>query len=370
MTQHKDYTMKSLRFTPRSELSDYEWIHEGRNWKRPDIDKETMTRLLERSTLQGLLRVGAFLFFLLGSAAATLIVAQYSLWLAIPLLYVYYFFFGFWVAIGHELQHSTVFSRSANWLNEILFYTVQTLMWNSPTYARKSHQLHHRYTMVRGVDPETDWPEVITTKFVKSVLLSSFSQILVIGAPKALYRDIALQVKRIAGHKDRMMTNHCSDKDNRTIRRESLAILLVQMGVVALAIIFHRWELLLFITIAWQIGSPIEGLWHNTEHIARLYNVNDQRLCTRSVKVGPLIHLIYWGLDDHVDHHIFPVIPSRNLPRLHKILQPDLPEPPGLIACWREMFAVAQEKDSRPQNEYVPYEPILTQSATNLKHRA
>ena len=84
MTQHKDYTMKSLTFTPRSELSDFEWVHEGRNWKRPDMDKEAMNQLLERSTLQGLLRVGAFLFLLLGSAAATLIVAQHNLWLAIP----------------------------------------------------------------------------------------------------------------------------------------------------------------------------------------------------------------------------------------------------------------------------------------------
>jgi len=64
--------------------------------------------------------------------------------------------------------------------------------------------------------------------------------------------------------------------------------------------------------------------------------------------------LIYWGLDDHVDHHIFPAVPSRNLPRLHRLLHADLPEPLGLLACWREMFEIAREKDHRPENEYVP----------------
>ncbi len=30
------------------------------------------------------------------------------------------------------------------------------LLWNSPRYARSSHMLHHRCTMVRGMDPECD----------------------------------------------------------------------------------------------------------------------------------------------------------------------------------------------------------------------
>ena len=85
-----------------------------------------------------------------------------------------------------------------------------------------------------------------------------------------------------------------------------------------------------------------------------MVNVNDQRLCTRSVRVGPLVHLIYWGLDDHVDHHQFPAVPSRNLPKLHKILKKDLAEPKSMIACWREMFAIACEKDHHPESEYIP----------------
>lgn len=69
---------------------------------------------------------------------------------------------------------------------------------------------------------------------------------------------------------------------------------------------------------------------------------------------GRRVRIIYWGLDDHVDHHLFPTVPSCNLPRLHKLPHADLPQPRGLVACWREMFAIAREKDARPQNEFVP----------------
>ncbi len=345
----------NLEFTPREELSEFEWNAEGRNWKRMGIDKDVIKNLSERSTRNGLWRVGLFVSFLAVTAAATLWAAQYSLWLAVIPLYGYYFFYGFWVAIGHELQHRTVFAKNFDWFSEPFFHLVQTLMWNSPTYARKSHQLHHRCTMVRGIDPETNWPEVFDTKFVRSMLLYVVNSLLLFGAVKNLFDAIRMQVNRALGKKDQMMSDHCSEKEIAAIRRESVGILLFHLAVVAIAVIFRRWELLAFITIAWQIGGPIETLWHHTEHITRLYNVNDQRLCTRSVKVGPLVHLLYWGLDDHVDHHIYPTIPSRNLPKLHKLLQDDLPEPMSLVECWREMFAIAKEKDARPNNEFVAY---------------
>jgi fatty acid desaturase len=77
------------------------------------------------------------------------------------------------------------------------------------------------------------------------------------------------------------------------------------------------------------------------------------------VKVGPVLRLLYGGLDDHVDHHVYPWIPSRNLPKLHRLMKENLPEPRGMIDCWREMFAIAREKDLRSDHEYVPCPEVL-----------
>ncbi len=354
--------MPSTRFAARDELAACEWDNQRKDWKRPKVDKEVLKKLSERSTLNGLVRIAWFVFLLTASAVAAVYVSRINPWLAIPVLYVYWFFYGFWVAIGHELQHGTVFAPRADWLNEAFLYFVQTIMWNSPTYARISHRLHHRYTMVRGVDPETDWPEVITTRWLRGFLLNLVFRILVVGALVELVRSIKTQVERAAGKKDRMMRDHCTPKDIRAIRLESLAILLVHMAVAAAAILFQVWELLLFVTLAWHIGSPMEILWHATKHIGRPYNVNDHRLNTRSVRVSGFIKLIFWGLDDHVDHHLYPVVPSRNLPKLHKLLEKELPDPDNIFGCWAEMFEIAREKDSDPQREFLSVEvrPSLT----------
>ena len=345
--------MTTARFATREQLAGFEWDNQRKDWKRPPVNREILKELSRRSTLDGALRTLWFLFLLAVPAVAVFFLGRISPWLAIPALYLYYFFYGFWVAIGHELQHRTVFAESADWFSEILFFLVQTIMWNSPTYARISHKLHHRYTMVRGVDPETDWPEVITTKWLRWFLIKLALQVLVAGAVVALYVSVRTQVLRAAGVRDRMMRDHCSDAEISAIRRESLAILLLHVAVATAAVLFHVWPLLALVTLAWQIGSPIEILWHATKHIARPYNVNDHRLNTRSIRVSWFVRTFFWGLDDHVDHHLYPVVPSRNLKKLHRILEKDLPDPDTIFGCWAEMFEISREKDRDPRAEFV-----------------
>ncbi len=345
--------MSNATFATRGEMAEYEWDNQRKDWKRPKVDREVLKALSERSTINGLARIAYFVLLLTASAVATVYVSHINLWLALPVLYVYYFLYGFWVAILHELQHKTVFGERADWLNEVFAFLTQTIAWNSPTYARISHRLHHRYTMVRGVDPETDWPEVITTRWLRRFLLYLVLRILVVGALIELAKAVWLQVERIAGKRDRMMRDHCSESDIAAIRWESLAILLVHAAVAAAAIVFHVWWLLAFFTLAWQIGSPMEILWHATKHIGRPYNVNDHRLNTRSIHVSGFIKSIFWGLDDHVDHHLFPVVPSRNLPKLHRILEKDLPDPDNIFGCWAEMFEISKEKDRDPKKEFI-----------------
>jgi fatty acid desaturase len=349
-----------LTFTDRSELKPFEWAETENFVTRVPFDRDVVRQLSQRSNWKGLVKVILYFALLIGAGAAFLAVAQRNVWLSIPLLYFYWMLYGFLVAPGHELQHKIVFAKSWEPLSEVVFFLVQTLMWNSPRYARISHMLHHRCTMVRNVDPETDWPEVVTTPWLRRFFIRDvLSNILVIGVVRSLPRDVMTQVRRIAGRKDRMMRDHCDDADIRRIRLESLWILSFHVAVAAVAIAFQWWALILMITIAWQVGAPIEGLWHHTEHIGRMVNVNDQRLCTRSIKVGPFIKFIYFGLDDHVDHHLFPPVPSYNLPTLHELLKDELPEPRTMLGCWKEMFAIAREKTEHPRHEYVPTDRVF-----------
>jgi fatty acid desaturase len=348
-----------LAFKPRQQLADFEWELTQSFKNRVDLDRETIRTLSERSNLHGLLRVALFSAALVLLAWGSITAASLHGALAILPLYGYWFLYGFLVALGHELQHKMVFRSTWEPFSEIIYFLVQVCMWNSPRYARISHRLHHRFTMVRGIDPETDWPAVITSAWLRRYLRGTLSSIFVVGVPRKLAGDIRIQIARIIGKKDRMMRDHCSEKDCRRIRMESAAILAIHVGVVAASLWFWTpWPVLL-VTVAWQIGSAMESLWHSTEHIGRIYDVNDQRLATRSVRVSPLIRLLYGGLDDHVDHHLFPSVPSMNLPKLHQALSRDLAPPLSMIGCWREMFAIAREKDVRADSEFVPV-PVIS----------
>ena len=345
----------NLQFTDRQELSACEWKAQTEDWRRPALDRDLLKRLSERSNAKGLLRTGIYVALLVGSGlAAAWVGNRFSWWWSIPFFYLYFFFFGFIVTLAHELQHKILFAKSLDWLNEVLFYIVQILMWNGPTYARLSHRLHHRYTMVRGEDPETDWPAVITSKWLRQFLLKQVFRLLLVYAVIDMIRAAASLIKQVTGKLNPIMDKRCSAKNRQAIRIDALIILLVHLAVLILTIVLQKWELIFFITLPWHIGVGMEILWHNTEHIGRLYNVNDQRLATRSIRVGPFIRMIYGGLDDHVDHHEFPIVPSYNLPSLHQALKENLAAPRTVFGCWAEMIAIAREKDSNPDHEYVP----------------
>jgi len=345
--------MTAAKFITRDELGDFQWDNVKKDWRRPTVDGKVLKELSERSTADGVFRLLYFMLLLAVCAVGAVYLRRIHILLAIPAVYAYYFLYGFWVAIVHELQHRTIFGKHATVLNEVTLFFVQVIMWNCPRYARIAHRLHHRYTMIRGMDPEQDWPDVITSKWLRGHLFYLISRILIFGSVYQFVVDVWLQVKRVLGIKDWVMRDHCTKKDIRAIQLQSLAILLIHAAIVAVAIIFRKWELIVFFTVAWQIGAGIELIWHQTEHIGRPYNVNDHRLNTRSVKVSWFIHTIFWGLDDHVEHHLYPIVPSRNLPKLRKLIKDDLPEPKTVIGNWREMFEIARRKDQDEKTEFV-----------------
>ena len=88
----------------------------------------------------------------------------------------------------------------------------------------------------------------------------------------------------------------------------------------------------------------------------RLWRDRDAFPCFIRISIIATVTLIFWGLDDHVDHHLYPVVPSRNLPKLHRILEKDLPDPENVFGCWTEMFEISREKDRDPEREFVSVE--------------
>jgi fatty acid desaturase len=55
--------------------------------------------------------------------------------------------------------------------------------------------------------------------------------------------------------------------------------------------------------------------------------------------MNPVSRFIYWNMNYHVEHHMFPMVPYHALPQLHAMIKHDLPAPnPSMWSGYREMM--------------------------------
>ena len=93
------------------------------------------------------------------------------------------------------------------------------------------------------------------------------------------------------------------------------------------------------------IGLPsFYGAWLHiitglTQHAGLAEDVLDHRLNCRTVYMNPIIRFLYWNMNYHVEHHMFPMVPYHALPDLHAEMKDDTPTPyPSILAAYREII--------------------------------
>ena len=132
--------------------------------------------------------------------------------------------------------------------------------------------------------------------------------------------------------------------------RVHLAIYAVTIG---LAIGFGTWLPVVLIG-----GPPLYGrymlqVYGFTQHAGMGENVLDHRLNTRTVKMCVLNRFLYWNMNYHVEHHMFPMVPYYRLPELHEEIKHDCaPVYPSLWAAYKEIIP-AVLRQLRDQEYYV-----------------
>ena len=58
---------------------------------------------------------------------------------------------------------------------------------------------------------------------------------------------------------------------------------------------------------------------------------------------------LYWNMNYHLEHHMFPLVPYHQLPRLHTIVKDDCPAPyRSLTAAYREIVPAVLRQISDP----------------------
>ena len=106
----------------------------------------------------------------------------------------------------------------------------------------------------------------------------------------------------------------------------------IYVATIVAALVLRSWLPLML------IGLPrLYGCWHMVlvgllQHGGLADNVIDHRLNSRTVYMNPLSRFVYWNMNYHVEHHMFPMVPFHALPRLHELIKHDLP-PPNPSIC-------------------------------------
>jgi fatty acid desaturase len=72
------------------------------------------------------------------------------------------------------------------------------------------------------------------------------------------------------------------------------------------SIYFQSWLPVLFIVLPNFYGKTLVMLMGLTQHAGLQEDVKDHRLTTRTVYLNPIFSFLYWHMEYHVEHHMFP----------------------------------------------------------------
>ena len=117
------------------------------------------------------------------------------------------------------------------------------------------------------------------------------------------------------------------------------------LGHALLAVLFiatGHWFLIVIVNLGGQYCGWLGFLTGTPQHYGLSANVPDHRLSCRTYTCSWLPAFLYWNMQHHIEHHMFPAVPFYNLPKLRKSHSSnDMPSPrrmgcgPPGKNCWR-----------------------------------
>lgn len=293
------------------------------SWYRTQLAPGMLATLSGRSDLRGWLQAGGHVLLLLATGALTMALFRHGHpLLALPALLLHGGCYGFlgWAGAGHELSHRTVF-RSRR-LNDAFLALFAFLSWNNPVYFRASHARHHQKTVHADADFEVRLPQ--TTQRADWLWAVTLDVPALVRAVRIVIENACDIVKGPAGRQ--MFADRASPARRELVRTARLTL----AGHALLAVAFVAtgcWELLLLVTFAPFIGDWPVKLLALAQHYGMEPDVDDFRRNSRTVLLHPACAWLYWQMNYHIEHHMYPAVPFHQLRRLREAIAHDLPTP-------------------------------------------
>ena len=312
----------------------------GGDWFRSEVPRKRLKELMRRSDYPAIrdtaIWAGLMIMF------AGLGIALWGSWWAVP------FFLAYGVLYGstsdsrwHESGHGTAFK--SRWLDEGLYQLASFMIMRDPTVWRWSHTRHHTDTLILGRDPEI---AAMRPARLARLLANFFG---LVDVPLAFRLMFLHAFGRLTAEEADFVPEPERHKVYRTARID-LAIYAV---TIASAITFRSWLPVLLIGGPRLYGAFLLNIYALTQHAGLGENVLDHRLNTRTVKMCVVNRFLYWNMNYHVEHHMFPMVPYYRLPELHEEIRHDCaPVYPSIWAAYQEIIPAILHQ-LRDQEYYV-----------------
>jgi Na+-transporting NADH:ubiquinone oxidoreductase subunit F len=111
------------------------------------------------------------------------------------------------------------------------------------------------------------------------------------------------------------------------------------MIVIFLSVWFRSLLPLMYIGLPTILGGWLMPIYGLTQHAGLQENVLDHRLNCRTVYMNRVHRFLYWNMNYHLEHHMFPLVPYHALPRLHALVKDDCPVPyNGIAEAFKEII--------------------------------
>lgn len=323
-------------------------------WYRTPIDPELLRSLSQRSDLWGLTQAMGYLGLYAATAGLSLYgVGRWHPAAVAGMVFLHGTVAAFMINGVHELGHRTVF-RTA-WLNRWFERVLAFLGWINHEMFNLSHARHHAYTLHPPDDLEVVLPiRLMARQFVLRGVVNWPSARWIVQQTWAKARG------RFEGEWELTILPPDRPEKRRPVVRWARILLaghgLIVAGSAVMAMLtgWAGWWLApVLVTLGPFYGNWLFWLCNNTQHIGLMDNVPDFRLNCRTFLVNPVVGFLYWRMNYHTEHHMYPTVPCYRLAALHRAVRHDLPPcPRGIAACWREILAILRKQEADPSYQH------------------
>ena len=297
----------------------------GGAWFRSAVPRQRMKELMRRSDYPAVRDTAIWIALILTFGG--LGIAFWGTWWAAPFLLAYGILYGSTSdSRWHESGHGTAFKT--RWIDEGLYQLASFMIMRDPTTWRWSHTRHHTDTLIVGRDPEI---AVMRPARLARLLANLIG---LVDVPVAF----GLMFRHAAGRLTAEEADYVPETERNKVYRTARINLVIYAATIALAVALGSWLPVVLIGGPRLYGACLFYVYGFTQHAGLGENVLDHRLNTRTVKMCVVNRFLYWNMNYHVEHHMFPMVPYYRLPELHKEIKHDCaPVYPSLWAAYKEI---------------------------------